>query len=120
MELTDAEKHESYVNLIETIAVLSRGDEIDDEWMDGQIRRIRHIRACYSDMGQVNPEREDAEFRRIASQLEIDLRVIMSEIDLFGTLDTHTYLEFCQAALQLIEMIEADDELADTFAKLLR
>jgi hypothetical protein len=120
MELTDAEKHASYINLIETIAALSRGDVMDDDWIDAQIDRVRYIRRYYSDMSLVNIEREDSEFRNIALGLEMNLKVMMSEIDLFGTLDTDTYLEFSQGILRLINMIEEDEDLSNAFAKLLR
>ena len=119
-ELTDEQKHASYINLIETIALLSRGDDLSDEWIESQIKHVQLIRRCYPDMSFVNLERQDTLFRSIARQLEVDLECIISQINVFGTLDTPLYLQFCQNALRLMDMLEEDDALADAFSKLLR
>jgi hypothetical protein len=119
VEVTDEQKHASYINLIETIACLSRGDELSDEWIESQVQHIRLIRRYYTDMGLVNLERQDTEFRTIASELETALTILITEMDLFGTLNKETYLEFCKGALRLMDMLEEDDALINAFSNLL-
>ena len=119
VELTDEQKHESYINLIETIACLSRGDDLSDKWIEAQMQHIRLIRRCYTDMSLVNLERQDKEFRTIATELETALTILITEMDLFGTLDTCMYLQFCQGALRLMDMLEEDDALINAFNNLL-
>ena len=119
VEVTDEQKHSSYINLIETVALLSRGDDLNDEWIEAQIKHVQLIRRTYTDMSLVNLERQDAKIRCIAQTLELYLSGMIQEINVFGTLDTDTYLLFCQGALQLIDMVVEDEELADAFSKLL-
>ena len=117
--LTDEQKHTSYINLIETVALLSRGDDLSDEWIEAQIKQVQLIRCTYTDMSLVNLELQDAEFRGIAQKLELYLSGMIQEINVFGTLDTETYLLFCQGVLRLIDMVVEDEDLTNAFSKLL-
>lgn len=115
-ELTESEKHDSYIHLVETLGVLSRrGPELTPEWMADQIARVRWIRETCPDMSLINQERQDRLFRTNAQKLELYLSDLISELDLCDTLNLETYTCFCTCALQMMEWLQEDDDLSNAF-----
>ena len=112
MERSEEKRHASYLNMIDAVERLSRGEEMSEEWEFNQMCEVRELTRYCSDFSQVNLERQDKEFRAQATSAHLALQSLLTSFD------ARVYLTFCQCILRLLSMLDEDDDLVESFAKL--
>lgn len=117
MERTDAEKHASYVNLVESIMMLRRGDVLPDEWIAIQIKELKWLRYYYDDMSQIHLDIEDTLFREKAEYAETCLSYLLNTWETRYVLDQREYLRFCETLMDIMEVVDEEEELIHRFDK---
>lgn len=98
--------------MIDAVERLSRGEEMSEEWEFNQVCELRELTRYCSDFSQVNLERQDKAFRAQATSAHLAFQSLLTSFD------TRVYLSFCQCVLRLLSMLDEDDDLVESFAKL--
>jgi glycyl-tRNA synthetase alpha subunit len=112
MERPHEARRASYLNMIDVVKRLSRGEEMTEEWEYKQMCELREFRYYCNDFSQANLERQDKAFRTQAVQVELLLQ------SLLRTFNVSTYLLFCKGVLRMLATLDEDDDLIESFTKL--
>jgi glycyl-tRNA synthetase alpha subunit len=111
MERSEEERRASYLNMIDAVERLSRGEKMTEEWEYMQLCELRELAHCY-DFSHSNLERQDTEFRTQAADVDRLLRALVD------TFDAQVYLSFCKGVLRMLAMLEDEEDLIESFTKL--
>jgi hypothetical protein len=110
--------YENYLRVLETIQSLETGVRLTEDWFHEHIGHILKYRDVFPNIGRINEEIEDIEFRTKASEAEVLLSNLVDEIKKRGTFTTKIYLLLNKRMKDLTEIIVGEDELLEMLGKM--
>lgn len=106
MSYTESERIQHYDYLIDTIQFLSNNNRITEDWMEEHKKAIMNYRKVWMDnLGYMNPEITDSEFRLMCQEAELLLSKLVNSIIKKGTFDTKSYLLFCEKIKFMVNFV---------------
>lgn len=122
MEEEDADVYSSpydnYLRLLQTIQTLESGARLTEDWFCEHTEHILKYRSTFPDIRRINEDVEDSEFRKKASEAEVILSSLVSEIKSRGTFTVKTYLLLNKRMKDLSELISDEDDLIEMVGKM--
>jgi hypothetical protein len=110
--------YENYLRLLQTIQALESGARLTEDWFSEHIGHILKYRDVFPNIGKINEEIEDIEFRTKASEAEVLLSNLVDEIKKRKTFTTKIYLLLNKRMKDLTEIIFGEDELLEMLGKM--
>lgn len=110
-ELSDTQKHENYLQLINAIKYIEEGGRISEDWCEESKKYVRKWREWIPDFSEINEEREDNDFRKLCNETETIMKYIYGTILRTNYLDSKLYLLLLQHMKKILDMLEEDNEL---------
>ena len=112
-EITDAQRHQNYLELINAIKYMEDGGRVTEDWSDEGKKYVRKWREWIPDFSNINEEREDVTFRKVCNETETIMKYVHGTIVRSNYLDPKLYLLLLQHMRKMIDLITADDEMDD-------
>ena len=110
--------YENYLRLLQTIQTLESGATLTEDWFCEHIEHILKYRDVFPNIGRINEEIEDSEFRKKASEAETILSSLVHEIKSRGTFTVKMYLLLNKRMKDLTELIFGEDDLLEMLGKM--
>lgn len=110
--------YENYLRVLETIQSIESGARLTEDWFQEHISHIFKYREVFPNIGRINEDVEDAEFRKKAAEAETLLSNLVHEINSRKIFTVKTYLLLNKRLKDLTEIMYGEDELLEMLGKM--
>lgn len=111
--LTEEQRHQNYLQLVETCKFFDDRERITEDWYEESKVLIQQYREWIPDYNQVHQDVGDAKFRQVCYETEVLMGYLTNSIRTTRSFDSNIYSMFVHKLKQLCDFLLAMEESSD-------